>query len=366
MQGSAPASEGPAAGVPRDLFLSYNSVDLEAVLKVRETLALQGVSTFYDREGLTPGQPWFEELETALRRVRGVGVFLGRQGPGSVQKREIQFALARQAGEEAGGRTFPVIPVLLEGAEPDVISGFLALNTWVDLRSYAAAGPAIDSLIKVARQEPLVDGKKPLPPFAPFAANCEKRRQNSRPARSSRSKGEELTTAGSAPRINPSGRGLITGYTLRRSVPCCMRPKSATTTLGLRRTNWLCFSSRIGRRSGQGRSMAGSAIQHDKLLSGEADSLMDGGFRVSTCRFAGGFLLFAGIKTSLHAQAAIEYGLRTAGSVPPNPGGQLRVGACELNARFFSCVTSYYPDAVVFVTVASVLLLWFMSRRRLR
>jgi thioredoxin-like negative regulator of GroEL len=62
-------------------------------------------------------------------------VFIGRDGLGSIQKREMQFALVRQAVEERSGRHFAVIPILLPGAAPDSVSSFLALNTWVDLRN---------------------------------------------------------------------------------------------------------------------------------------------------------------------------------------------------------------------------------------
>jgi hypothetical protein len=47
-------------------------------------------------------------------------------------QRELWFALDRQVREEKEGRAFPVIPVLLKGA--DLTPGFLFLNTWVDLR----------------------------------------------------------------------------------------------------------------------------------------------------------------------------------------------------------------------------------------
>src|SRR5579864_8373705 len=94
----------------RDLFLSYNTSDRDAVVRVRQVLSLRNISTFYDRADLTPGQPWFDELEAALRQVRGVAVFLGKDGLGTIQKREMQFALARQASQEKQGRPFPVIP----------------------------------------------------------------------------------------------------------------------------------------------------------------------------------------------------------------------------------------------------------------
>lgn len=113
------------------LFLSYNSVDRTSVLAVRTLLAARGITTFLDRDQLAPGLPWPSALEEGLRRVRAVAVFIGRE-LGGWQKREMWFALDRQVREEKHGRPFPVIPVLLAGADPT--PGFLFTNTWIDLR----------------------------------------------------------------------------------------------------------------------------------------------------------------------------------------------------------------------------------------
>jgi energy-coupling factor transporter ATP-binding protein EcfA2 len=136
-----------ARGGQRDLFLSYNSSDRNEVVKVQQLLSLRNISTFYDRTDLTPGQPWFDELETALGQVRGVAVFIGKEGLGTIQKREMQFALARQGREEKEGRPFSVVPVLLPGCDAEMVSGFLALNTWVDLRRNVEDPRAIDSFL---------------------------------------------------------------------------------------------------------------------------------------------------------------------------------------------------------------------------
>lgn len=145
----------------RDLFLSYNSSDREAVVKVRQVLSLRNISTFYDRADLTPGQPWFDELETALRQVLGVAVFVGKDGLGTIQKREMQYALARQASEEKQGRPFPVIPVLLSGSDAEMVSAFLALNTWVDLRRDVEDAYALDSFVRAVRQRPGAPPEEP-------------------------------------------------------------------------------------------------------------------------------------------------------------------------------------------------------------
>ena len=109
------------------LFLSFNSADRTSVIAVQKLLQARGITTFLDRDNLVSGLAWPQALEQALRAVDGVVVFIGRE-LGGWQKRELWFALDRQVREEKEGRAFPVIPVLLQGA--DVTPGFLFLNTW--------------------------------------------------------------------------------------------------------------------------------------------------------------------------------------------------------------------------------------------
>src|SRR5271165_4716913 len=152
----------------RDLFLSYNSTDRGAVVKVRHALAARGISTFYDRDDLSPGRSWFDELEAAMQQARGAAVFMGKYGLGTVQRREMQFALSRQAIEEKAGAKFPVIPVLLEGADPDAVSGFLALNTWIDLRRGIEDTLALDSFAKAVRRESGSPRQEPTVAVCPY------------------------------------------------------------------------------------------------------------------------------------------------------------------------------------------------------
>ena len=129
IQGS-PRRDGSSAPAAVDLFLSYNSRDRVAVQQVRTLLGARRVSVFYDRESLGLGLNWFEPLERALRQVHGVVVFLGPNGLGRWQRREMALALDRQTTEA----TFPVIPVLLPESQVEDYSGFLLQNTYADLR----------------------------------------------------------------------------------------------------------------------------------------------------------------------------------------------------------------------------------------
>jgi hypothetical protein len=127
----------------RSLFLSYNSADRSTVVAIQRLLEARGICTFLDRDRLIPGLPWPKALEEGLRSASGVAVFLGHE-LGGWQKREMWFALDRQVREEKEGRPFPVIPVLLGGA--DLTAGFLFSGTWIDLSKGLDAANVSESL----------------------------------------------------------------------------------------------------------------------------------------------------------------------------------------------------------------------------
>jgi phospholipase C len=139
------------------LFLSYNSIDRPSVVAVQSLLEARGIRTFLDRDQLSPGLPWPVALEEGMRGARAVVIFIGRE-LGGWQKREMWFALDRQVREEKQNRRFPVIPVLLAGA--DLTPSFLFLNTWIDLRSGPDSGAlaepldAFEHAINAASQAP--------------------------------------------------------------------------------------------------------------------------------------------------------------------------------------------------------------------
>jgi TIR domain len=135
----------PAAS---DLFLSYNHVDREAVLAVKQRLEERGVSTFLGSDNLPLGFPWVIALYNAIQEVRAVAVFIGKAGLGNWQMREMSLSFDRQVREEKSSCRFPVIPVLLPGANLKEKSGFLLLNTWVDLRNGLDAEAALDALAR--------------------------------------------------------------------------------------------------------------------------------------------------------------------------------------------------------------------------
>jgi len=131
-----------------DVFLSYHWRDHESVETLARALRNCALTVFLDRWYLTPGQPWPQALEQVLRACRAVAVCVGPGEMGPWQQREVNLALERQAADPS----FPVIPVLLPGADP--VLGFLRQNTWVDLRHQPDDSGLLEILSRAIRREP--------------------------------------------------------------------------------------------------------------------------------------------------------------------------------------------------------------------
>lgn len=135
-----------------DVFLSYHWRDHEHVEALARRLREQKLTVFLDRWYLTPGQSWPRALEYTLANCRAVAVCLGQGDMGPWQQREQHFALERQVSAERQGQLFPVIPVLLPGAEPPL--GFLSQNTWVDFRTHVDDPGLLNTLVNAIHGEP--------------------------------------------------------------------------------------------------------------------------------------------------------------------------------------------------------------------
>jgi hypothetical protein len=122
------------------VFLSYNSLDREHVLRVAKELKARKCSSFLDQWYLKPGRDWVEALERALTASKSVAVFLGPHEMGRWQQRERAWALDRFAEQD----NFPVVPVLLPGCEPP--RGFLKQLMWIDLRDDPTSSTQMDAL----------------------------------------------------------------------------------------------------------------------------------------------------------------------------------------------------------------------------
>jgi hypothetical protein len=135
-----------------DVFLSYHWRDHAQVEALAKQLREQKLTVFLDRWYLTPGQSWSKTLETTLTSCRAVAVCLGQGEMGPWQQREQYLALECQVAAERRGQSFPVIPVLLPGAEPPL--GFLSQHTWVDFRTRTDDPVLVNTLVNAIHSKP--------------------------------------------------------------------------------------------------------------------------------------------------------------------------------------------------------------------
>jgi len=135
-----------------DVFLSYHWRDHAQVEALARRLREQNLTVFLDRWYLTPGQSWPKALEETLAGCRAVAICIGQGEMGPWQQREQYLALERQVAAERRGQRFPVIPVLLPGAEPPL--GFLSQQTWIDFRACVDDPMLLTILVKAIHGEP--------------------------------------------------------------------------------------------------------------------------------------------------------------------------------------------------------------------
>lgn len=134
-----------------DAFLAYTNADREAVEIVAQRLSEEAkLRPFLDRWNLVPGEPWQEALEAAIDGSRSSIIFIGPSGVNPWQNQEMRATLDAQVRRRDDYR---IIPVLLPGADPDVVPRLLATHTWVDLRAGLDDEPAFRQLVAGIRGE---------------------------------------------------------------------------------------------------------------------------------------------------------------------------------------------------------------------
>ncbi len=121
-----------------DVFLSYNSRDRTAVVRVGEMLQRVGIRPWLDVWDLVPGQPWQTQLEQAINKVKSAAVFVGATGMGPWQDHEMAAFIRKFVKRKS-----PVMPVVLPGLLTTVpeLPTFLEGFMWVDLRELSDKNP---------------------------------------------------------------------------------------------------------------------------------------------------------------------------------------------------------------------------------
>lgn len=137
------------AAIKYDVFLSCCRHDYRQVSTLADKLKAQNLRVYFERWQAPAGVPWPQELGRILASCASVAVCLGRGEMDSWQQREVYFALERKKSDG----DFPVIPVLLPGAQPAL--NLLELSLWIDLRQGLEQSLPLTLLAAAIRRRPL-------------------------------------------------------------------------------------------------------------------------------------------------------------------------------------------------------------------
>jgi hypothetical protein len=155
-----------------DVFLSYNSADRDAVLRLKTRLEERGLSVFVDVWELRPGFSVQKGLSEALENSKSVAIVVGPHGIGRWQDTEIEDSIAEQVQVRA---TRPVIPVLLPGVSVDSVPRLLRRENRIDFGSRPEAEEMARLVwgitgVKPAELQPAEAPKRPVRPAGMSAA----------------------------------------------------------------------------------------------------------------------------------------------------------------------------------------------------
>jgi WD40 repeat protein/energy-coupling factor transporter ATP-binding protein EcfA2 len=144
-----------------DAFLSYNSRDRDLIIQIGQWLIDSAhMKVWLDNWNLIPGDPWQDELETALDQSKVCVVFIGPNHIGPWQHEEMRSAL----DERVSKKTIRVVPVLLPGAtreqKESELPRFLRRLSWVEFRKKIEEEDA---------RHRLICGIKGIPPGRDFS-----------------------------------------------------------------------------------------------------------------------------------------------------------------------------------------------------
>lgn len=132
-----------------DVFLSFDWLDHNYVMVLADKLRAQNIKVFLDRWYLRPDSPWPQELDRILSSCASLVICIGSGEMDNWQQREVYFALEKRKSDA----DFPVLPLLLPGAEPAL--GLLSLDVWIDLRQGLDQSLPLTMLSAIIRRRPL-------------------------------------------------------------------------------------------------------------------------------------------------------------------------------------------------------------------
>jgi WD40 repeat protein/energy-coupling factor transporter ATP-binding protein EcfA2 len=159
-----PTGQSPGA-TEFDVFLSHNSSEKQVVEQLAEQLRLRGFRPWFDTWQLVPGASWQDGLRSGLAASRSCAVLLGAKDFGAWQRPEIEVALDRAAHDPSFRVFLALLPGVPDPFDPSVISPFLSMRMWVDLRQGSGDGANVTRFCRAVEGVP-IEGALRLPDAA--------------------------------------------------------------------------------------------------------------------------------------------------------------------------------------------------------
>ncbi len=119
----SPALKFPGPAEPLHVFLCHNSKDkpvVETILTRLVEVSPLSINPWVDKTDIVGGQNFVDEIGSIVRKADVALVFLGKNGLGPFQKREIA-TLVKQITDEKR-KKMVILPVLLDGIDPDEVT----------------------------------------------------------------------------------------------------------------------------------------------------------------------------------------------------------------------------------------------------
>ena len=130
-----------------DIFVCYNSKDLEHVTSIVEVLRQKGLAVLFDKDSFPPGQSWTQVLDKYIPNIHVSAILLGNNGIGTRQEKEIYMLLEQECITQ-----HILIPVVLSDVKTmPQISIWLRDKTRLDITQQGFLH-CIETLVKITKE----------------------------------------------------------------------------------------------------------------------------------------------------------------------------------------------------------------------
>jgi hypothetical protein len=109
---TAPETQSESDTKEFDVFISYNSKELNVVKTICNQLKQQGLKPWIDDEQILAGRLFKKAIKGTIPKVKTAAIFIGIQGLGQWQEVELRSFISLCVK-----KNIPVIPILLPGIE---------------------------------------------------------------------------------------------------------------------------------------------------------------------------------------------------------------------------------------------------------